>query len=77
LQGRLTAEAAENGGDTLLEDFSDTYLNLTLKTTFMLKWAATACPRVKYVFKLDDDVYVNSERMWQLLGMNWILCSNT
>jgi Galactosyltransferase len=53
LQGRLTAESAENNNDILLEDFCDTYLNLTLKTTFMLKWAATGCPKAGIEFFLQ------------------------
>ena len=64
---RLTSEA-NDFSDIMLEDFRDTYLNLTLKTTFLLKWAAKSCATTKYVFKIDDDVFVNSERMWLLLG---------
>ena len=74
---RLTSEA-NDFSDILLEDFRDTYLNLTLKTTFLLKWAAKSCATTKYVFKIDDDVFVNSERMWLLLGkdkpLREILC---
>ena len=50
-----------------MEDFHDTYLNLTLKTTFLLKWVSASCPGAKFVFKVDDDVYVNPERMWSTL----------
>jgi hypothetical protein len=39
-----------------------------LQTTFLLKWAAKSCAGTKYVFKIDDDVFVNSDKMWLLLG---------
>lgn len=72
---RLRSEA-EEFSDILQEDFRDTYLNLTLKTTFMLKWASKACTGTKYVFKLDDDVHVNSDRMWQLLESSHLYFKN-
>ena len=53
--------------DLVVEDFHDTYLNLTLKTTFLLKWVKSSCSQAKFVFKVDDDVYVNPERLWNTL----------
>ena len=38
--------------DILYEDFEDTYLNLTLKTSFMLKWSIKNCPQTKFIFKV-------------------------
>ena len=58
---------AEDKNDIILEDFHDTYLNLTLKTTFLLKWVAASCGDAKFVFKVDDDVFVNPERLWSSL----------
>ena len=58
---------AEDNHDMIIEDFHDTYLNLTLKTTFLLKWVTARCSRVKYVFKVDDDVFVNPDRLWSSL----------
>ena len=58
---------AEDNNDIILEDFHDTYLNLTLKTTFLLKWVAASCGDAKFVFKVDDDVFVNPERLWSSL----------
>ena len=58
---------AEDNNDIILEDFHDTYLNLTLKTTFLLKWMAASCSNSKFVFKVDDDVFVNPERLWSSL----------
>ena len=50
-----------------MEDFHDTYLNLTLKTTFLLKWVTARCSNAKFVFKVDDDVFVNPEKLWSTL----------
>jgi len=58
---------AEVEKDVLLESFADTYLNLTLKTTFLLKWTLHHCPQAKFIFKSDDDVYVNSDALWAAL----------
>ena len=62
----LLLEAEENN-DLIIEDFHDTYLNLTLKNTFLLKWITAKCSKVKHVFKVDDDVFVNPDRLWSSL----------
>ncbi|KAK7028960.1 Beta-1,3-galactosyltransferase 1 [Halocaridina rubra] len=46
--------------DMVIEDFIDSYTNLTLKTVFMLKWVHHNCPTVKFVMKVDDDIFVNA-----------------
>ena len=46
-------------GDLIVENFTDSYHNLTLKSLMMLKWAKNNCPATPYVLKVDDDVYVN------------------
>ena len=58
---------AEDNNDIILEDFHDTYLNLTLKTSFLLKWLETSCSQAKFVLKVDDDVFVNPDRLWTTL----------
>ena len=45
---------AEDHNDIIVEDFHDTYLNLTIKTTYLLKWlgGASNCSRAKFVLKV-------------------------
>jgi len=66
---------ADDHNDIVLEDFHDTYLNLTMKTTFLLKWLGKSCLDAKFVFKVDDDVFVNTERMWSTLESSHLYSS--
>uniref|UniRef100_A0A8C2K326 Hexosyltransferase n=1 Tax=Cyprinus carpio TaxID=7962 RepID=A0A8C2K326_CYPCA len=43
--------------DILLWDFEDTFFNLTLKEIHFLQWVNVSCPKVKFIFKGDADVY--------------------
>ncbi|XP_078389417.1 N-acetyllactosaminide beta-1,3-N-acetylglucosaminyltransferase 2-like [Cetorhinus maximus] len=47
-------------GDLLQWEFKDTLFNLTLKDYLFLKWATVHCPHVQYIFKGDDDVFLNT-----------------
>lgn len=53
--------------DMILVDMIDTYYNLTLKVTTLLNWLDERCPRVDFVLKVDDDVYVNVRNLAALL----------
>lgn len=46
-------------GDLIRGNFIDTYDNLTLKTISTLEWVDTYCPKVAYVLKTDDDMFIN------------------
>jgi len=51
----------------IFDDFQETYLNLTLKTVRMLKWVQTFCADVKYLLKVDGDVYFNMKKLVNFL----------
>ena len=54
--------------DIVIENFLDTYSNLTLKSIFMLKWLNDRCSNAKFVLKVDDDVFVNPENLMKMLN---------
>ena len=57
IQKRVLSESQEHN-DLVVEDFHDVYLNLTMKTAFLLKWLNQDCPRAKFVLKVCNLISV-------------------
>lgn len=64
---QLISFEAQHFGDVLQWDFRDTFYNLTLKENAFYRWSLTRCPRVTFVFKGDDDVFVNTKTLLDYL----------
>ncbi|XP_022110887.1 beta-1,3-galactosyltransferase 1-like [Acanthaster planci] len=64
---KVSAESVEHH-DLLMEDFVDSYKNLTLKTMMAMKWASTHCPQASFVMKTDDDMFVSYRNLLDYLA---------
>ena len=51
----------ESHGDLLQGSFIENYYNLTLKTISLLRWVNSTCDQIKYILKVDDDMFVNMQ----------------
>nr|XP_056712310.1 N-acetyllactosaminide beta-1,3-N-acetylglucosaminyltransferase 2 [Euleptes europaea] len=66
LSGMLRFES-ETHQDILLWNYRDTFFNLTLKEVLFLKWVSNTCPGAQFIFKGDDDVFVNTHQILDYL----------
>ncbi|KAJ7345204.1 hypothetical protein JRQ81_001154 [Phrynocephalus forsythii] len=58
---------SESNQDILLWNYRDTFFNLTLKEVLFLKWVSNTCPDAQFIFKGDDDVFVNTHQILDYL----------
>ncbi|XP_070535692.1 beta-1,3-galactosyltransferase 1-like [Ptychodera flava] len=63
----LVKQENDKHGDILMENFDDTYKNLTLKSIMGLKWASTYCSHARFGMKTDDDMYVSYQNIVKFL----------
>ena len=54
-------------GDIVQGTFADAYRNLTYKHVMALSWANAKC-QSKFILKVDDDVYINVQRVMSYLN---------
>ncbi len=60
-------EESKTYGDILQSEMSDSYRNLTLKLGGLFNWLYRNCEKFDFVFKVDDDVYVNVRNLAHLV----------
>lgn len=67
LSAMLQYESGRHG-DMVQWDYRDSFFNLTVKEVLFLEWIQSDCPAARFIFKGDDDVFVNTFRILDFLG---------
>lgn len=62
--------------DVIIEDFIDSYHNLTIKSIMMLKWIKNNCPNAQFMMKIDDDVYLNLPKLIAFVKSDQVMSEN-
>ena len=58
-------------GDILQGNFVDTYHNLSYKAVMTIRWTARYCQQIKFLLKVDNDIFVNVFAVVRLLHDNY------
>jgi len=61
-------EESKNHADIVQVDVIDSYANLTLKSVALLHWVHTHCSDADYILKMDDDVFVNTRTVNEMMN---------
>ncbi|XP_074644508.1 beta-1,3-galactosyltransferase 5-like [Tubulanus polymorphus] len=69
-QTALTQEMTDHG-DIVQASFIDNYRNMTVKGLTAMSWIEKNCAHIKYVMKLDDDVFANIPRITRTLSQHF------
>ena len=56
---RIVQDEDSNNHDIIMEDFEDTYYNLTYKNLMGWKWVSSNCPNASYALTIDADMMLN------------------
>jgi N-acetyllactosaminide beta-1,3-N-acetylglucosaminyltransferase len=59
---------SEKHQDILTWNYRDPLFNLSLKEVLILRWVSTSCPDAEFLFKGEDDVFVNTHHILNYLN---------
>ncbi|XP_013405714.1 beta-1,3-galactosyltransferase 1-like [Lingula anatina] len=62
------AHESQIHSDIILEDYTESPFNASIKTIGAFKWAAAFCPQAKYVLKVEEDVFIDIPKVLDILS---------
>jgi len=65
---KAVANESIKNGDVIVNNIDDLYQNLSLKTISAFNWLKQFCPKSKFLLKVDDDMFVQINRLLELIG---------
>lgn len=54
-------------GDLIVQNFRETYRNMTLKTLMAIEWSKVYCNNYRFLMKTDDDIFLNVNNILTLV----------
>lgn len=67
LKDSIVEQESKIYGDIVQADFVDSYFNLTRKILTGIRWVSLFCPKVKFILKADEDVFVHIPNLIKVL----------